>query len=62
MRHLQDRAQRDPRRIVFPEGENDKILRAAKVLVDQGIAHPILLARRERITQRLAELDLPEAR
>ena len=60
MRHLVHRAQRDPRRVVFPEGENDKILRAAKVLVDQKVAHPILLARRERITQRLAELDLPE--
>ncbi|HEX9800782.1 MAG TPA: NADP-dependent malic enzyme [Thermoanaerobaculia bacterium] len=59
MQELQDRAKRDPKRIVFPEGENDKILRAAKILVDQGIAHPILLARPERIADKLAELALP---
>jgi malate dehydrogenase (oxaloacetate-decarboxylating)(NADP+) len=58
MRGVIDRAKRDPRRIVFPEGEHEKILRAAKILVDQGIAHPILLARREVVEARLAELDL----
>jgi malate dehydrogenase (oxaloacetate-decarboxylating)(NADP+) len=59
MQGLRDRARRDPRRIVFPEGESEKILRAAKILVDQGIAHPILLARPERIAARLEELALP---
>src|SRR5262245_23297234 len=38
MHNLIDRAKRAPRRIVFPEGEHDKILRAAKILVDEGIA------------------------
>jgi malate dehydrogenase (oxaloacetate-decarboxylating)(NADP+) len=58
MQEMQDRAKRDPKRIVFPEGENEKILRAAKILVDQGIAHPILLARPERVAERLAEHGL----
>jgi len=62
MRVVVDRAQEDPKRIVFPEGEEEKILRAAKILVDQGIAHPILLARRERIAGKLAELGLAEDR
>ncbi len=62
MRGIIDRAKRDPKRIVFPEGEHDQILRAAKILVDEGIAHPILLARREIIAAKLAELDLPEDR
>ncbi|HXU44569.1 MAG TPA: NADP-dependent malic enzyme [Thermoanaerobaculia bacterium] len=62
MRGLIDRAKRQPKRIVFPEGEHEKILRAAKILVDEGIAHPILLARREVIAPRLHELDLPEDR
>jgi malate dehydrogenase (oxaloacetate-decarboxylating)(NADP+) len=62
MQALSDRAKRDPKRIVFPEGENEKILRAAKILVDQGIAHPILLARPERIAGKLAELGLAEDR
>ena len=43
MRGLMTRAQQDPQRIVFPEGEEPRILRAARVLADEGIAHPILL-------------------
>jgi malate dehydrogenase (oxaloacetate-decarboxylating)(NADP+) len=62
MRGLIDQAKRKPKRIVFPEGEHEKILRAAKILVDEGIAHPILFARREVIAPRLAELDLAEDR
>jgi malate dehydrogenase (oxaloacetate-decarboxylating)(NADP+) len=62
MRGVIDRAKRAPKRIVFPEGEHEKILRAAKILVDEGIAHPILLARREVIARRLEELDLPADR
>jgi malate dehydrogenase (oxaloacetate-decarboxylating)(NADP+) len=62
MRGVLDRAKRSPRRVVFPEGENEQILRAAKILVDEGIAHPILLARREMIADRLQALDLAEDR
>lgn len=62
MRGIIDRARRDPKRVVFPEGEHDKVLRAAKILVDEGIARPILLARREVIAEKLAALDLPEER
>jgi malate dehydrogenase (oxaloacetate-decarboxylating)(NADP+) len=62
MRGIVDRAKRDPKRIVFPEGEHDKILRAAKILVDEGIARPILLARREVIADKMRDLDLPESK
>jgi malate dehydrogenase (oxaloacetate-decarboxylating)(NADP+) len=62
MRGILDQARRSPRRVVFPEGEQEQILRAAKILVDEGIAHPILLARREVIAERLRALDLPEDR
>ena len=61
MHNIIDRAARNPQRIVFPEGEHDKILRAAKVLVDQKIAHPILLARPEKIADKLEQLDLDES-
>ncbi|HUP25056.1 MAG TPA: phosphate acyltransferase, partial [Thermoanaerobaculia bacterium] len=37
-----------------------KILRTAKALVDRGIAHPILLARRELVAERLRELELDD--
>jgi malate dehydrogenase (oxaloacetate-decarboxylating)(NADP+) len=43
MRGLMTRAQQDPQRVVFPEGEDPRILRAARVLADEGIARPILL-------------------
>ncbi len=62
MHSILDRARQAPKRVVFPEGEHEKILRTAKILVDQGIAHPILLARHEVIAPMLAELDLPEDR
>jgi malate dehydrogenase (oxaloacetate-decarboxylating)(NADP+) len=62
MRGILDRAKRDPKRVVFPEGEHDQILRAAKILVDEGMAHPILLARREVIAGKLRDLELPEER
>src|SRR5256885_1966445 len=43
MRGLSTRAQQDPQRLLFPEGENPRVLRAARVLADDGVAHPILL-------------------
>jgi malate dehydrogenase (oxaloacetate-decarboxylating)(NADP+) len=51
MRGIINRAQRAPKRIVFPEGEEPKIIRAASIMVDDGIAHPILLGNRERVQQ-----------
>src|SRR5213596_3017864 len=43
MRGLTSRAQTVAQRIVFPEGEDPRILKAARILADEGIAHPILL-------------------
>ena len=42
-------AKREPKRIVFCEGAEPKILRAAHILREEGVAKPILLGRRERI-------------
>jgi malate dehydrogenase (oxaloacetate-decarboxylating)(NADP+) len=49
MRGIINRAQRAPKRVVFPEGEEIKIIRAAVALVEDGIAQPILLGDRARI-------------
>ncbi|MGK2935783.1 MAG: NADP-dependent malic enzyme [Gemmatimonadaceae bacterium] len=49
MRGIMMRATQDPKRIVFPEGEEPKIIRAARLLADEGIAYPILLGNREAI-------------
>jgi malate dehydrogenase (oxaloacetate-decarboxylating)(NADP+) len=53
------KAQRDPKRIVFPEGEHPKVLRAAKILAEEGICRPILLAREHEIERLARELELP---
>lgn len=58
MRAMIHKAQKHPERIVFPEGEEPKILRACQVLIDDGIAIPILLGRKERIRYLAAELHL----
>ncbi len=59
MRGLINRAMRDPKRIVFPEGEEPKIMRAAAQLVDDDIAYPILLGNRDRIERIAAEHHIP---
>jgi malate dehydrogenase (oxaloacetate-decarboxylating)(NADP+) len=59
IRGLITRAQREPKRIVFPEGEEPKIMRAAQILVDDGIASPILLGDRARIEAIAAEHRIP---
>jgi malate dehydrogenase (oxaloacetate-decarboxylating)(NADP+) len=43
VRGIINRAQRDPKRVVFTEGYEPKIIRAAQQLVDEGICEPILL-------------------
>ncbi|MEO6445980.1 MAG: NADP-dependent malic enzyme [Gemmatimonadaceae bacterium] len=54
MRGIINRAVRDPRRVVLAEGEALKMIRAARILVDDGIAHPILLGNEETITHNAA--------
>ncbi len=61
MRPVFEAATRDPKRIVFAEGEDERVLRAAQTLVDDEIAHPILLGRRDVIA-RQGEGDGPAAR
>jgi malate dehydrogenase (oxaloacetate-decarboxylating)(NADP+) len=51
IRGILNRAGRDPKRIVFPEGEEPKILRAARIIVDDGIGYPVLLGNRDVIEQ-----------
>jgi malate dehydrogenase (oxaloacetate-decarboxylating)(NADP+) len=55
MRGIINRAVRDPKRIVFPEGEEPKIIRAARVIADEGIGLPILLGNRDIIESTAAE-------
>ncbi len=58
MRIILNKAKIDPKRIVFPEGEEEKILRAAQIIVDEGLAKPVLLGRKEVIQEKAKELHL----
>ena len=58
MRMMIRKARNQPMRIVYPEGENEKILRACQIIFDEGIARPILLGKKERILKKVKELNL----
>lgn len=58
MRYIINKAKTDPKRVAFPEGDNEKMLRAAQVLVDEGIAHPILIGNSIKIRDKIDELGL----
>ena len=58
MRVVIHKAQRFPKRIVFPEGAEEKILRASQIIVDEKIARPILLGEEKIIRERIKMLDL----
>ncbi|HBY93152.1 MAG TPA: NADP-dependent malic enzyme [Chloroflexi bacterium] len=61
MRTVIRKAQRDPLRVVFGEGEEPKIIRAAAQIEAEGIGYPVLLGRRERIEILIPELGLEYA-
>lgn len=54
VRAIGNKAKKDPRRLVFAEADNHKILKAASILYDDGIAYPILLGNGEKI-KKIAE-------
>jgi malate dehydrogenase (oxaloacetate-decarboxylating)(NADP+) len=58
MRVFIHKAQSAPRRIVFPEGEEEKILRAAQIIIDEKIAEPILLGSAAVIQEHASDLGL----
>jgi len=58
MRMIIGKARAKPKRVVFPEGEADKVLRACHILVDEKIARPILLGSEDKVRDRAAELGV----
>jgi malate dehydrogenase (oxaloacetate-decarboxylating)(NADP+) len=58
MRIMINKAQQQPKRVVFPEGAENKILRAAQILIDEKIAVPILLGKEAAIRERIESLRL----
>ena len=58
MKPIFEAAKKSPRRIVYAEGEDERVLRAAQVVVDEGLAKPILLGRPTVIKQRIERYGL----
>ena len=58
MRLFIHKAQRAPKRIVFPGGSEDKILRASQIILDEEIARPIVLGDEKLIREKIRMLDL----
>jgi malate dehydrogenase (oxaloacetate-decarboxylating)(NADP+) len=51
-------AKNAPKRLVYAEGEEERVLRAAQVVVDEGIARPILVGRADVIAMRIERFGL----
>ncbi|MEN0053168.1 MAG: NADP-dependent malic enzyme [Mucilaginibacter sp.] len=58
LRNLTNKAKQNPKRVVFAEADNYKILRSAQIVKEEGIATPILLGNIERIRRIMHENDL----
>ena len=58
MKPIFERAQRDPKRLIYAEGEDERVLRAIQVVVDEGLAKPIAVGRPEVVAARLERLGL----
>jgi malate dehydrogenase (oxaloacetate-decarboxylating)(NADP+) len=58
LRNLTNKAKQSPKRVVFAEADNYKILRSAQIVKDEGIATPILLGNVDRIKAIMRENDL----
>lgn len=51
-------AKHSPKRVIYAEGEDERVLRAAQVAVDEGTAHPVLIGRTDIIASRIERLGL----
>ena len=58
MQPVIDIARRDKERLVYAEGENPTILRTVQAVVQEGIAHPVVIGRRKVVESRLRSLGI----
>lgn len=62
LRNITEKAQRSPKRVVFAEADNIKILKAAQTAWEEGVAMPILLGQKEKIEALIEEyaIEIPD--
>ena len=58
MKPVFEQAGRDPRRVAYAEGEDERVLRAAQAVVDDGLVRPILIGRPDVVGRRIEDLGL----
>ncbi|MBU0726116.1 MAG: NADP-dependent malic enzyme [Alphaproteobacteria bacterium] len=58
MKHVFDRAREAPKRVVFSEGEDERVLRAAQQMIEDKLGFPILIARPEVVETRIKRMGL----
>lgn len=57
LKFINNKAKQNPKRVVFAEAENSKILHAAQIAKDEGIAIPVLLGNKEKINAMIAQYN-----
>jgi len=58
MKPVFERAREEPKRVIFADGEDERVLRAAQAALDEGVAQPILIGRPAVVERRLERLGL----
>jgi len=58
MKPVFERARSDPKRVVYAEGEDERVLRAVQQVLDDRLARPIIVGRREVVSRRIERLNL----
>lgn len=58
MQHIFDKVRENPQRLIFAEGEEDKVIRAAVQWRDNGYGSPILIGRVERIHEKMQKMSI----
>ena len=58
MRPVFEQARANPKRVIFSAGEDDRVLRAVQIILDEGVAQPILIGRPEIVRRRAERLGL----
>jgi malate dehydrogenase (oxaloacetate-decarboxylating)(NADP+) len=58
MKPVFERARQAPKRVVYADGEQERVLRAIQVVVDERLAEPVVIGRRDVVQRRIDQLDL----
>jgi len=58
MKPIFDKARNNPKRVVFAEGEDERVLRAVRTIIDDKLATPILIGRPDVVKQRIKEIGI----